>query len=40
MSEELTRTISDEYHYYLFGRALGLLAWVGIIALLKGVFCG
>ena len=26
-----------EYHYYMFGRALGVVVWVGIIALLKVV---
>lgn len=23
-------TLRDEYHYYVFGRATGVLAWVGI----------
>jgi len=24
-----------EYHYYMFGRACGVLVWIGLIALLK-----
>lgn len=26
-----------EYHYYMFGRACGVLVWTGLIALLKVV---
>ena len=27
-----------EFHYYYFGRACGVLVWIGLIALLKLVF--
>ena len=29
--------LKKEYHYYLFGRACGVLVWIGLIALLKAV---
>jgi hypothetical protein len=37
-SDELLQEIEDEFHYYQFGRSIGVLAWVGIIALLKAIF--
>lgn len=35
MSQEDTKTVADEYHYYVFGRALGVLALVGLAELVK-----
>lgn len=31
LSVELIKVLEDEHHYYVLGRALGLLAWIGII---------
>jgi hypothetical protein len=31
--------IANEYHYYQFGRALGLLALLGLAYLIKMAFC-
>jgi hypothetical protein len=33
-SQDLTNQVADEYHYYLFGRAVGVLAWLAIAILL------
>lgn len=30
--------LSREYHYYQLGRALGIFTWLGIAAVIKGVF--
>jgi len=30
--------INDEYHYYLWGRATGIVAWVGIAKLVQVIF--
>jgi len=30
LSLELEKALAEEHHYYLFGRALGLVAWLGI----------
>jgi len=38
ISEELSRQISDEYHYYMFGRAVGVIAWLGIAKIIKEAF--
>jgi hypothetical protein len=27
-----------EYHYYMFGRAVGILAWIAICSIIKAVF--
>jgi len=35
---ERSEAISSEYHYYLFGRALGVIAWLIIAAIIKEVF--
>jgi len=35
ISLELERALAEEHHYYLFGRALGLIAWAGIAWLIK-----
>ena len=29
--------IKGEWHYYMFGRALGVLCWIGFVALIKSV---
>jgi hypothetical protein len=34
---ELSHALNSEYHYYLFGRALGMLAWLGIAAAIKAI---
>jgi hypothetical protein len=35
---ELSEAISSEYHYYAFGRAMGVIAWLIIAAIIKEVF--
>lgn len=39
-SEKIAQEVADEYHYYLFGRAVGVLAWLalasGIALILTG----
>jgi hypothetical protein len=35
---ERSEAISNEYHYYLFGRALGVIAWLVIGIIIKEVF--
>jgi len=30
--------LSSEYHYYSLGRALGILAWLGISCAIKKIF--
>jgi hypothetical protein len=32
---ELAKAIWSEHHYYLFGRALGIFAWLGIAVIVK-----
>jgi len=34
----LLEEINSEYHYYMFGRALGILAWFGTSCAIKAVF--
>lgn len=29
--------VKTEYHYYCFGRAMGIVVWIGLIAFLKFV---
>ena len=37
--EKLLNELENEWHYYMMGRGLGILAWVGIISLfVKVVF--
>jgi hypothetical protein len=36
--DNLNRIIHSEYHYYLLGRALGVIAWLIIATILKEVF--
>jgi hypothetical protein len=38
ISEELSKQIASEYHYYMFGRALGVIAWFIIAKIIKEVF--
>jgi hypothetical protein len=33
-SQDLTNQVADEYHYYLFGRAFGVITWLAIAILL------
>lgn len=35
---ERSEAISSEYHYYLFGRAMGVIAWLIIAVIIKEVF--
>ena len=37
MSNELSQTLADEYHYYMLGRALAILTWIAIALLIKEV---
>jgi len=37
-SKENVKDIANEFHYYQFGRVLGVLAWIGLIRLIKGIF--
>lgn len=30
--------LQEEYHYYVFGRAVGVLAWIGLAFLVKWMF--
>jgi len=36
--EKLASEIFAEYHYYMFGRALGVIAWLIIAKIIKEVF--
>lgn len=38
MSEERAKQLQAEYHYYLLGRATGVIAWLGIAKLIKETF--
>jgi len=31
ISDKLLTELDGEFHYFVFGRALGVLAWIGII---------
>ena len=37
-SPENKKDIEDEYHYYIWGRALGILGWLAICSIIKAVF--
>jgi hypothetical protein len=37
-SEELLTDLKGDHHYYMFGRALGVIAWLGIAKLIQEVF--
>jgi hypothetical protein len=38
ISEGLQQQIASEYHYYVFGRALGVIAWLIIAKIVQEVF--
>ena len=37
-SEELLNDLKGEHHYYVFGRASGVIAWLLIAIIIKAVF--
>ena len=37
-SEELLNDLKGEHHYYVFGRASGVIAWLVIAVIIKEVF--
>ena len=39
-SDELLTSLRGEHHYYMLGRALGVIAWLIIAAIIKEVFFG
>ena len=36
--DKLNRTIHAEYHYYMFGRAIGVITWLIIAKIIQEVF--
>jgi hypothetical protein len=38
ITAELNAVLWDEHHYYVLGRVLGVLAWLGIAAAVKELF--
>ena len=38
MTHDQAAALVKEYHYYMLGRALGILAWIPICGLIKAVF--
>lgn len=38
MTRKRAREISKEYHYYMLGRGLGILSWLGIAVAIKEIF--
>ena len=38
LSEDLASEIRDNHHYYTAGRALGVIAWLTIVIIVKEVF--
>lgn len=38
ISQQNETDIADEYHYYMWGRALGILGWLTIFCIAKAVF--
>jgi len=38
MCENLRKQITSEYHYYLFGRAVGVIAWLIIAKIVQEAF--
>lgn len=38
MTDDLKGEITNEHHYYMSGRALGIPAWIGIAALVRHIF--
>jgi len=37
-SEELLNDLKGDHHYYVFGRAMGVIAWLVIAKIIKEVF--
>jgi hypothetical protein len=37
-TQETQQTLNSEYHYYVFGRALGVIAWLIIAKIIQEVF--
>jgi hypothetical protein len=37
ISEELQQQIASEYHYYVFGRVIGVIAWLIILPITIGI---
>lgn len=38
MSKQMIKELQREHHYYMLGRALGILAWLTISCVIKEVF--
>jgi len=38
VSDELAEALRKEHHYYLLGRVVGLLCWIGIAKLVTIIF--
>jgi hypothetical protein len=38
ISKELAEAIQSEYHYYLFGRGIGVIVWIIIAKLIQVIF--
>jgi len=38
MQDNLLKQITSEYHYYLFGRAMGVIAWLIIAKIIQEAF--
>ena len=38
MSDHLAAQVRDEHHYYMLGRAAGILAWLTICCLMVALF--
>ena len=38
LNKELRKQIASEYHYYMFGRATGVIAWLIIGKIIREVF--
>ena len=37
-SDQNAKDIADEHHYYMFGRALGVIAWLVIAKIIQEAF--
>jgi len=38
MHKELRKQITSEYHYYMFGRGIGVVAWLIIAKIIQEAF--
>ena len=38
MKKELRKQITDEHHYYMFGRFIGVIAWLIIAKIIQEAF--